>query len=189
MCLSASEVGTLAESDKTQSFWTTLPGLLTGLAALLTAVTGFLVIVHPHGAAGPKESPPAVARLAPETAREAPDAPGSSSHASATMEKKKTTVLVTAKDGTATRVFLNGFKNSYTDEAIDLKSGQSIPFDKIRSISFLEQHDYLRDLTVTLTDGRVLEGSIASGQQFLGETDIGPFSISVANSRQILFER
>jgi len=96
-------------------------------------------------------------------------------------------VLVTGKDGSETRVFLNGFKDSYTDEAIQLKSGQSIPFDKIRSIDFLEIHEYQRDVKVTLVDGRGLEGAIQSGEQFRGETDIGPFS--VVNLKQILFER
>jgi len=96
-------------------------------------------------------------------------------------------VLVTGKDGSETRVFLNGFKDSYTDEAIQLKSGQSIPFDKIRSIDFLEVHEYQRDVKVTLVDGRGLEGAIQSGEQFRGETDIGPFS--VVNLKQILFER
>ncbi len=68
----ASEVGILAEPGKKQSFWTTLPGVLTGIAALLTAVTGFLVVVYPHGFAGGKESPPAVVGSATETARAAP---------------------------------------------------------------------------------------------------------------------
>jgi hypothetical protein len=39
----------LPEPDKKQSFWTTLPGVLTGIAALLTAVTGLLVVMYPHG--------------------------------------------------------------------------------------------------------------------------------------------
>ncbi len=47
--------GVLAESEKKQSFWTTLPGFLTGVAALLTAVTGLLVAVYPHAVSGSKE--------------------------------------------------------------------------------------------------------------------------------------
>ena len=72
---------------------------------------------------------------------------------------------------------------------IQLKNGQSIPFDKIRSIDFLETHDYEQDVKVTLTDGRALEGAIMSGEQMTGDTDIGPFSISVKSLKRFLFER
>lgn len=177
----------MAELEKKQSFWTTLPGMLTGIAALLTAVTGLLVVMHPHGPAGGKESPAAGVSSGVQT----PLAGGGSSASPAPpmQQRQKATVLVVGKDGTETRVFLNGFKDSYTDEAIGLKSGQSIPFDKIRSIDFLDVHEYQRDVKVTLTDGRTLEGAIQSGEQFRGETDIGPFAISVVNLKRIAFER
>jgi hypothetical protein len=35
-------------NDDKPSFWATLPGILTGLAALLTAIGGLLVIFHKH---------------------------------------------------------------------------------------------------------------------------------------------
>jgi hypothetical protein len=35
-------------SDDKPSFWTTLPGILTGLAALLTAIAGLFAIHHKH---------------------------------------------------------------------------------------------------------------------------------------------
>jgi hypothetical protein len=182
----------LTESDKKQSFWTTLPGFLTGIAALLTAVTGLLVTTYPHGFAGGKESPTAAMGSAAETARAAPAAGGGSSPAltpSVTPQRQKATVLVTAKDGTATRMFLKNFKHNYYDEAIELKSGQSISFDKIKSIDFSTVHDYQMDVKVTLTDGRALDGALATGYAFKGETDIGPFTIQVVNLKQILFER
>ena len=102
--------------------------------------------------------------------------------------QQKPTVLVIGKDGTETKVFLNSFRDSYSGEAIQLKNGQTVPFDKIRSIDFLETHDYGQEVSVTLTDGRVLEGAIMSGEQMTGDTDIGPFSISVKSLKRILFE-
>jgi len=165
--------------------------MLTGIAALLTAVTGLFVVMHPRGSAGGKESPAAGVSSGAEMPRATPAVGGGSSGSPvpAPQQRQKVTVLVVGKDGAETRVFLNGFKDSYTDEAIGLKSGQSIPFDKIRSIDFLEVHEYQRDVKVTLTDGRVLEGAIQSGEQFRGETDIGPFAISVLNLKRIVFER
>jgi len=184
----------LAEADKKQSFWTTLPGILTGVAALLTAVTGLLVIAYPHGFAGGKENPPAAAGTAAGTMGAVSPATGSSPALtpSAPSHGQKATVLVTGKDGTQTTVFLNGFKHWFTDDALELKSGQSIPFDKIRSIDFLTVHEFQRDVRVTLTDGRILDGAIECGLSedgFKGETDIGTFTISVVNLKRISFER
>ncbi len=179
----------MAEPDKRQSFWTTLPGMLTGIAAVLTAVTGLLVVMYPHGFAGSKDGRPAA--VSPQdAATPAPNAVGATSTpASATPRQQKPTVLVVRKDGTETRVFLNSFRDSYSGEAIQLKNGQAIPFDKIRSIDFLDVHEYEQDVRVTLTDGRALEGAIMSGEQITGDTDIGPFSISVKSLKRILFER
>jgi len=185
----------LAEPDKKQNFWTTLPGVLTGIAAILTAVTGLLVILYPHGFAGSKENPTTAIGATTDAMGTTPAATGASSSpstSSAMPQNKKATVLVTGKDGTQTRVFLTTFKHWYTDEAIELKSGQSIPFDKIRSIDFFTMHEFQRDVKVTLTDGRILDGTTESGLSedgFKGETDIGPFTISVVNLKQILFER
>jgi hypothetical protein len=101
----------------------------------------------------------------------------------------KPTVLLISKDGTTTRGFLRGFQDSYSLQAIALKSGQSIPFDKIKSVDFTETHGYDQGVKVTLIDGRALEGDIMSGEQLTGDTDIGPFSISVKTLKQIVFER
>jgi len=176
----------LADAEKKQNFWTTLPGILTGIATLLTAATGLLVVMYPHGFAGPKESPAAV--VGAETAA-APAARGGSAAASAKPKGQKPTALIVGKDGTETRVSLDSLKDSYTDNAISLASGQSIPFDKIASIDFLEVHERQRDIKVTLTDGRAVEGSMQAWEQFRGESDIGPFAISVVNLKRVAFER
>jgi hypothetical protein len=177
----------VAESEKKQSFWMTLPGFLTGIAAVLTAVTGLLVVMYPHGFAGPKDRPPVGS--ATEPAQAASSAAGVAGASAAPAARQRSTVLVTAKDGTETRVSLNSFRDSYSGEAVQLKNGQSIPFDKIRSVDFLEVHEYEQDVRVTLMDGRALDGAIMSGEQMTGDTDIGPFSISVKSLKRILFER
>ena len=182
----------MAEPDKKQSFWTTLPGVLTGVAALLTAVTGLLVIAYPHGFTGGKENPGTSVGSVADTVGAAPASGGSSFPAltpSAAPQKQKATVLVTSKDDTATRLFLKTFKHNSYGEAIELKSGQTISFDKIKSIDFLTVRDYQIDVKVTLTDGRVLDGTLPIGYSFSGETDIGPFTIRVENLKQISFER
>ena len=189
----------LAEPEKKQNFWTTLPGLLTGIAAVLTAVTGLLVVMYPHGFAGSKDGRPAAVSLQDATAAAAKGAGETSTHASETGRLEtgrqetgrqgKPTVLVVGKDGTESRLSLNSFRDSYSGEAIQLKNGQAIPFDKIRSVDFLETHDYEQEVRVTLLDGRAVEGAIMSGEQMTGDSDIGPFSVSVKSLKRILFER
>jgi hypothetical protein len=179
----------LADSENKPNFWTTMPGFLTGLAAVLTAVTGLLVVMHPHGPSGSKETP-AVGTVSPSDAGGAASAPGGTPGSSAAMPKQqKPTVLVIERDGSQTRLFLSSFKESQWDEAFRLKNGQTIPFDKIKSVDFLDAQDSDQNVRVTLIDGRTLEGAIQIGEQVLGSTDIGPFAISVRSLKQISFER
>lgn len=43
--------------SETKSFWTTLPGILTGIAGVITAIGGLLVILHQIEVIGPNTSP------------------------------------------------------------------------------------------------------------------------------------
>jgi hypothetical protein len=179
---SAFEVGILADPDNKPNFWATLPGFMTGLAAVLTAVTGLLVVMNQHRGTRPTNEPAA--------AVSSKDPAGGSSAAASTAGKQpRLTVLVVGKDGTETKVFSRGFEDSQSGKAFQLKNGQSIPFEKITTVDFMEKHGYEQDVKVNLRDGRAVEGSILAGEQLTGESDIGPFSISVASLKRITFER
>jgi len=57
-----------ANNDKKQSFWTTLPGILTGCAGLITAITGLIGACYASGLlAGPTPTtpPPTAVSIAP----------------------------------------------------------------------------------------------------------------------------
>jgi hypothetical protein len=192
----------LAEPEKKQNFWTTMPGMLTGIATVLTAVTGLLVAVYPHGLAGskdgaavisPKDPAGAVQSASPTVQEASPgaqSAAGAGSASASVMPKQnQPTVLLIRKDGTETRGFLHGFQDSQSLQTIALKDGQSIPFDKIKSVDFTQTLGSDQGVKVTLMDGRILEGDILAGEQLTGNTDIGPFSISVVTLKQVLFER
>ncbi len=75
----------MPESERKQGLWTTLPGFLTAVAALLTAVTGLPVTVYPHGVSGSKEGATAAVSPGTETARPAQAVTGKSSAAQAIM--------------------------------------------------------------------------------------------------------
>jgi hypothetical protein len=58
----------MAEPGHERSWWTTLPGVLTGVAALLTAVGGLVVALHPI-LRGPTPSTPIAAPVLPVSPR------------------------------------------------------------------------------------------------------------------------
>lgn len=176
----------MADSEK-QSFWTTLPGVLTGVAALLTAVTGLLVVMHPRSPSVAKGS--TVTASGSQGAKTEAAGGAGPAASSPTAQVKKATVVVVETDGTETRLSLKSFKDSYSDQVLQLKSGQSISFDRVQSIDFLEVHAYEQDLRLTLTDGRTLEGAIMVGEAIVGETDVGAFSVPVTKLKRIVFER
>jgi hypothetical protein len=62
----------MPDDQKPHSFWTSLPGVLTGIAALLTAIAGFVIVFKPSP---PKYTPPPVAVVAPPPVGVPPAAP------------------------------------------------------------------------------------------------------------------
>jgi len=46
-----------ASAARRQSWWQTMPGMMTGIAALITALTGLLLAAHQMGLLGPSASP------------------------------------------------------------------------------------------------------------------------------------
>jgi hypothetical protein len=175
----------MAEPKERQSFWTTLPGILTGLAALLTAGTGlFLALNHPRDAAS-RPTPPAVSSAVPVSTLEPAANPGTVTPAAAAKES----VIVTSRNGEVTHLAVKTFRHSVGGKSIELTSGQTVPFEKIRSIDFENVSNSEAPVHVTLTDGRVLEGSVSTNNLFEGENDIGPFSIYMTNVKQVAFQR
>jgi hypothetical protein len=185
----------LSELEKKQSFWTTMPGILTGLAALLTAATGLWVAIGPHDKPGADEHPPAVsAPMQASAPGSAPPAstqqsPAASSVAAAPAAAARDTVVVTSRAGDVTRLSEKSFVHNYTAKAIELTTGQTIGFEKIKAIDFLSVHQEERsvDVKVTLVDGRTIDGALRKDYAFTGENDLGSFRIYVQDVKQIVF--
>ena len=47
-------------SNKDQSFWTTMPGILTGCAAMITAIGGLLAVLYTAGVLQPPTPAPSL---------------------------------------------------------------------------------------------------------------------------------
>lgn len=178
----------MAESDGKQSFWTTIPGILTGIAAILTALTGLYLALHPSqkspDAAAPPPAKPAISSSSTpaQTVASPPSSQPSSSAGS---------VSVTSRAGDTTQLSLKSFQHNFTGTSVTLMSGQSIAFEKIRSIDFGTWNDTADTVavTLTLTDGRQVTGDVDSRYAYTGESDLGHFNIFVQDLRRIAFQR
>ena len=170
-----------------------MPGILTGLAALLTAVTGLWVAMSPHDKPGTGERPSTVSAplqsSAPGSAPPASTQQSPASSSAALPSPAANTVVLTSRAGEVTQLSAKTFIHNFTDKAIELTSGQTIVFEKIKAIDFLTVHPDERsvDVKVTLTDGRIVNGAMKKDYAFSGESDLGPFHISVQDVKQIVF--
>jgi len=197
----------MSEPEKHGGFWATLPGMLTGLAAVITAVAGLVLGLYQYGVLGarhdassvsrpgaPPSDTPSGSRAAqnrqaadgPRADAQRPDAPR------AAAKRADDTVQITAADGTVTTVYADGFQHRQTSRELVLRSGQSIPFEKIKAIDVERQSSDQANVRVTLVGGQVVEGAIDSGlypHSFVGRNDIGEYAIRVEHLKRIVFGR
>ena len=72
----------MSDDAKPRSWWNTLPGILTGCAALVTALAGLLAVVVQTGWFGRKDAPPVAAAVTPT-------APAAASHKPAATDNAR----------------------------------------------------------------------------------------------------
>jgi hypothetical protein len=171
------------------TFWKTLPGILTAIAALITAIVGV------YGIFGQRPNPAdkvVAGPLKPGARESQPDssaAPVATVHADATA-------IITESDGTAVTVRANSlaWTPSLNPREVGLNSGQSIPLDKIKTIDVLSVEDTSTKVQITLLDGKTLEGSLTGGRvdlgtRFEGESEMGKVSVRISLMKRIAFQR
>lgn len=90
-------------SDEQKAFWTSLPGIFTGLATVVTAVTGLYIAVGKQNPAPPREQPVAQAEVAAPVAAPTVSAPATAETpvAGSTEQAFPLTAVVDAPDGYA----------------------------------------------------------------------------------------
>ena len=195
----------MADESPKQSFWTTLPGILTGMAAVLTAAGGIILGLHQSGSLGLKDqhaAPSATPSTVVERAAEAPPATGAanaqpnglsaksaekstqSSASSGTTSSKD--VVITETDGTTAVVYLESFYFA-TNRAVKLTTGQSIDLSNIKTID-LSGDDNRIDVRITLTNGEVVTGNAdyPSGP-VMGQNRLGSFYAPLKKIKRITF--
>lgn len=182
------------EQPSKGNFFTTLPGVLTGIAAVLTALTGFWAIFHQDSPAKPPKAAivdgPASSPTSTPSSNATPQGVSTPSAATAANAPSAPVadVALTSRKGLTTHLSAKSFHHNMTETALTLDSGQTIDFEKLRQIDFGNVSDsHLVAVTLTLNDGRTVTGDLATNYAFVGESDLGHFNIFVQDVRQIVF--
>jgi hypothetical protein len=189
------------DSPRAHSFWKTLPGILTAVAAIITAVGGTLAILLQVGIIGGAgkgpERPAAATQPAAIVSASTATATGSAPAAGASAGRPWSDVQarITAKDGTTTVIRAETLRFCFSGGAgVNLNDSLDIAFEKMSLIEVLRSDVALSaggkaTLRVTLTSGTVKEGSITSGCDFFGQAEEGRYSLYPDKLQKIEFLR
>lgn len=191
----------MTESPKSPSWWHTLPGVLTALAAVITAISGLAALLFQSGIIGSKAEPNRTAQPASEVAKP-PASEGPSTSTSPAYQAQGTTrswsdtvAVVLSRDGATTRLRANSFSNCISvDHEISLEAGQSIPFERMSSFEVLRANDHTSpnakaQLKIQLIDGSEVSGTVGAGCDLFGYNDIGRFTTYYDQIQRVQFER
>ena len=209
----------MANEEPRQSFWQTLPGILTATAGVLTALTGlYLAVIQNRDAIDPSAAEPAAQTASAAETRErapgaaanapaanapaanvpaanAPAPPAATSSSSGGKPWAEADAVITTRDGSKTTVRAETWRYCISvGIGITLTSGQSIAFERMRSIEFVRSDPVgtpngRATIVVTLADGRTLNGSVDSGCGMFGYNDIGRYDVNMQDLRRIDFMR
>ena len=194
----------MSEAPKPASWWQTLPGILTALAATITALSGFVALLFQNGVLGHKSEPkaaqaPAQPTIPHVTATSAtvkpPNPPASAPQDSkATRPWSDAEAVLLGRDGKTTRVRADSFSNCISaNHELSLNGDQDIPFEKMAGIDVLQADENTTPnakakLKVTLLDGIELSGSVAADCDLFGYNSVGRFTTFYHRLKSIRFE-
>jgi hypothetical protein len=204
----------MAGDNERSNFWTTLPGILTGVAALVTASGGIVLGLHQFRESNPAQgrvdtvpqSASAASVPKQETPTSQPQSVGSTPSRSPSLRAAPQlqssqgpdqpasgdsiptqAVRITKTDGSVLWSFVDKFISVTPNFEFD--SGQLIGWDKIKTLDVLSGDDGKWEVRVTLTDGRVIVGSSHYNLYVRGNNDIGEIDVEARQVKEISFSR
>ncbi|MEJ3748798.1 hypothetical protein WEI85_36660 [Actinomycetes bacterium KLBMP 9797] len=175
-----------------KGFWHTVPGILTGIAGILTAIGAILAILSQVGVIGASSGATAPPGQTTATSP-APDPTGAAPAAAGGWENA--TAVMTANDGTAYRSRASTFRYCISvGAAIRVSNAQDVAFEKMTLLEVLRSDVALSpggraDVRITLTDGKVLTGTIDAGCDFIMQAEAGRVSLYPDKVKKIEFQR
>lgn len=188
----------VAETEK--SFWQTVPGVITAVAALLTALGGLLGVLVQTGLIGgsddevPAGTTPVVAG-APGGASSGTEAGGtrpSGADASTLIPWVEASATLVRRDGTSAKVKAATVGLACDTGNLAFKNGQGVSLELVRSIDFsaVYTENASADGVVALLDGRQLTDPISTRNcPVSGTNDLGRVDIRLEDIDRIDFHR
>jgi hypothetical protein len=191
----------MADQDNRHgSWWTTVPGILTALAAVITATGGLIVVLTQNGFFESNDRQPTGASVGAVSPVSAETNPRTVAPTGSTSEQRPQTVsrspadvvtdlrgrhfegaVITLSDDSVVSVQPSAFS------AFSLKNGQSINYDRIRSVEV--RQPWNGRLLFNLLNGQQLEGEIRLPPYFYGKNELGDYIGNWANIERIDFLR
>ncbi len=191
----------MTNPKKPTSWWQTLPGVLTALAAVITAISGLVAILFQNGVLGSKSetnrsiqqvSPVANAQTSTDSTLVANTLPRSLVSSKSWNDAD---AIIFTRDGVITRIRANSLSNCISvNHELALEGGQSIPFERMSSFDVLHSDgnttpNAKAKVNITLLDGSKLVGIVDATCDLFGYNDVGRFATYYDRIQSVHFER
>ena len=180
-------------SDTGKGFWQTTTGVITAVAALITAIGGLLaILVQNDIIGGGRDREKQVVAGAPGAASVSQADSEVTPSASSLVPWDRATATLVRRDGTSATVKAPTVGLACATESLAFKNGQRVRLELVRSIRFdaIYTENASADGVVTLLDGRELTDPIHTWNcPVTGATELGPIEIKLADIRRIDFRR
>lgn len=202
----------MTETQKPASWWQTLPGILTGLAAFITAISGLIALLYQNGFLDKKteQATPNVTATASSSGNTTPsnvsppDVASNIGVADQTTSTKASPqnqkpwsdmeAVVLTQDGTQTRVRADSFSNCISvNHELTLAAGQSVPFERMSGLEVVNADNHTvsnakAKIKITLLNGSSVSGTVEANCDLFGNNDLGRFTTYFDQVRSVHFE-
>jgi hypothetical protein len=184
------------ESSGTGSWWATLPGILTAIATVITALTGLLAILAQNGVLGEKSKSfitgqtevVSRASVKPEVAANDKPTAGTGITEVQLARKPFTGAVVTMTDGSVIKLRDNIREYCGGIAALRTVQGQTINMDIMSRFDIIDWSSQKGAVKITLNNGEVLNVTI-DACYFDGRNDLGDFRGDFSQIRSVEFVR
>jgi len=188
------------DTARTRGFWHTVPGILTAVAAVITAVGGLLAVLLQLGIISGSPKPASVTGQGPQVTQSASAA--SSSHSAAPDSSvsgrswSDAVAVWTTTDGKKITVPAHTMAFCINEgTGLLLDQSQNIAFEKMSKIEILSSDTALASpnglarLHITLTSGEIVDGDITANCDFIGFPAAGRINLYPDHLKMIEFIR
>jgi hypothetical protein len=190
------ESGGIAMVETGKSFWQTAAGMITAMAAFITAVGGVLaILVQNDLIGGARDERPTVASTPAggDSSKASPKVtPGQPAATLTLIPWDRATATLVRKDGTSAKVKAATVSLACDTGNLAFKNGQRVTLQLVRSIQFdaIYLENASADGVVTLMDGGKLTDPIHTWNcPVAGTNELGPVAIQLGDIRRIDFQR